>query len=94
NGTLFPYNGNKLSPAIVLFDDVPGGAGHVKRIAEGNNLQNVISRALQIAGRCECGGEQANSSCYGCLRSYSNQYCHDILNRGYVIDFLGKLVSK
>jgi len=94
DGTLFPYNGNKLSPAIVLFDDVPGGAGHVKRIAEGNNLQNVISRALQIAGRCECGGEQANSSCYGCLRSYSNQYCHDILNRGYVIDFLGKLVSK
>ena len=42
NGTLYPYSGSP-SPALVLFDDVPGGAGLVRRVAE--NLPLVFRAA-------------------------------------------------
>ncbi len=93
DGTLYPYADNPYSPALVLFDDVPGGAGHVKRIAEKDNLIRALHRTLAILSNCECGGSLANTSCYGCLRNYTNQYCHDKLNRGYVIEFIQKLLS-
>jgi len=34
-----------------------------------------------------------NTSCYGCLRNYRNQFCHDRLNQGLVIDFLKQQLS-
>ena len=75
-------------PALVLFDDVPGGAGHVRRIAhDEDTLTSVLKAALKKLEGCDCGGEQRNTSCYGCLRNYRNQFCHDELERGIVIDF-------
>lgn len=94
DGTLYSYVGDPNSPALVLFDDVPGGAGHVKRIAEEDNFMDVLRRTLEIVSRCECGGEQGNTSCYGCLRSYTNQYCHDRLKRGYVLEFVSKMLQE
>jgi hypothetical protein len=32
-----------------------------------------------VDGRCKCGEE---TSCYGCLRNYSNQRDHERLHRG------------
>ncbi len=93
DGCLYPYKGDPTSPALVLCDDVPGGAGHVKRIAEGQNLTAAIQRSWEIVSRCECGGDAADTSCYGCLRSYSNQFCHDELQRGYVLEFFGQLLE-
>lgn len=94
DGCLFPYNGDPTSPALILCDDVPGGAGHVKRVADNYNLLAAIKRSWEITSRCECGGKRADTSCYGCLRSYTNQFCHDELNRGYVMEFFGQLLSK
>jgi len=93
DGTLYYYSGNRHSPALVLFDDVPGGAGHVRNIAEEANLLAALERTLEIVSRCDCGGERADTSCYGCLRNYGNQYCHDALKRGYVIEFLANLMQ-
>jgi hypothetical protein len=94
DGTLYPYSGDPFGPALVLFDDVPGGAGHVKRIAEKNNFINVLNRAWELVTKCECGGERKDTSCYHCLRSYTNQYCHHQLNRGYVKEFIESLLEK
>ena len=70
-------------PSFILFDQVPGGAGHVKRIGE--SLDKVLTEAQnRVSGRCGCGEE---TSCYGCLRNYSNQLYHDILERGHAIKF-------
>ncbi len=89
DGCLYPYAGDPAMLALILFDDVPGGAGHVRRIARDNEtLIDVLKAALEKLERCECGGEQRNTSCYGCLRNYRNQFCHDELERGIVIDFL------
>lgn len=90
DGCLYYYAGSTGTPAIILYDDVPGGAGHVKRI--GDNLPEVIRSALRrMDGRCGCAPE---TSCYGCLRNYRNQYCHDLLSRGTAHQFLGGLIGE
>jgi len=88
DGTLYRYH-NSLSPALVLFDNVPGGAALVQRIAE--NLPAVFHAAWQRVDQCECGEE---TSCYRCLRSYQNQYYHEHLKRGLARDFLSKIIKK
>ncbi|ADL68468.1 Protein of unknown function DUF1998 [Thermoanaerobacterium thermosaccharolyticum DSM 571] len=93
DGTLYSYNGDPTSPAIVLFDDVPGGAGQVKRIAKEENFKKVLKETLDLVSSCECGGEEGDSSCYSCLRNYTNQYCHDVLKRRYVIEFVFELLK-
>jgi len=88
DGCLYPYAGDPSTPALVLFDNVPGGAGHVRRIAQDEDrLVRVMRAALKGLEDCKCGGKEGNTSCYGCLRNYHNQFCHDELERGIVIDF-------
>jgi len=82
DGTLYTHTRSE-PPAIVLFDNVPGGAGHVKRVAEG--LVPVFKAAHQRVDSNCCGAE---TSCYECLRTYRNQPYHDELRRGLARDFL------
>ena len=94
DGCLYPMPGNPLgSPALILFDDVPGGAGHVRRLAREDSFKSVLRASLDRLQRCECGGIEGEASCYGCLRHYRNQFCHDELNRGMAIEFLFKILN-
>ena len=74
-------------PAFVVFDNVPGGAGHTRRIGQG--LPELIAAARDRVVNCECGEE---TSCYNCLRSYGNQRWHDSLSRGAARDVLDELI--
>lgn len=76
------------SYAIILYDRTPGGSGYVKSLKDEAVFEEVLRYARRIVGRCKCGGEEANTSCYNCLRNYSNQKVHDKLQRKYVLDFL------
>lgn len=76
---------------LILFDSVPGGAGHVQRLRSLEALYSALEAALEKMASCECGDESASGSCYSCLRNYSNQFCHDKLDRGLVIRFLTEL---
>ena len=89
DGTL-NYSTETGYPTFILYDQVPGGAGHVKRI--GKNLDKVIMEAKnRVSGLCKCGEE---TSCYGCLRNYSNQVHHDILERGKALKVFNALEGK
>lgn len=79
------FNAQKLdiSYSIVLYDTVAGGAGHVRRLLDPSVLQNVIYAACIKMQKCSC-----DTSCYNCLRSYSNQKYHDILDRRKAYEFL------
>lgn len=81
DGTIHPHG-------LILFDNVPGGAGHVERIQ--SHLPEVFKAAYQRVERCECGPE---TSCYECLRNYYNQYYHDELQRGLVVEFLSRILK-
>jgi ATP-dependent helicase YprA (DUF1998 family) len=87
DGTLYRYS-VEVAPALVLFDNVPGGAGHVRRIAD--ELAGICLSAWERVDRCECGQE---TSCYECLRNFRNQHYHDLLQRGLARDFLRRLLE-
>jgi ATP-dependent helicase YprA (DUF1998 family) len=89
DGTLHHHSSGE-PPAFILFDSVPGGAGHTRRLGQEENLRALLKAAHQRAASCSCGEE---TSCYGCLRSYSNQRVHDQLARGSARDLLEKVVS-
>ncbi len=84
DGCLYPYSALDEPPALVLFDSIPGGAGHVKRVGE--NLQGVLEATYNLLKNCTSCDEEA--SCYACLKTYDNQFCHDLLKRGPVLRFL------
>ena len=88
DGTVLSYGGSGYR-AVVLFDSVPGGAGHVLRIA--GEFRRVMEAALEITDGCS--GCSRDQSCNGCLRNYRNQYAHDLLRRGPVADFLVKALG-
>lgn len=88
NGTLYPYSPT-LAPALVLYDDVPGGAGHVRRIKEA--LPEVFAAAQDRLAHCECGPETA---CHECLWNYYNQPFHDQLSRGLALEFINRVLAQ
>lgn len=87
DGTIYRRPGTEI-PALVLFDNVPGGAGHVRRIAD--ELIPTFQAAFERLDRCECGEE---TSCYECLRNFRNQPYHDQLQRGPARDFLRQVLE-
>lgn len=85
DGTLF-YRDFGQPPHLILYDTVPGGAGHVDRISK--NMYKVFKASLENIDdehHKDCGRD---TSCYNCLRNYRNQFFHDVLQRGMAIDIL------
>jgi hypothetical protein len=87
DGTL--YRAATGHTSLMLYDTVPGGAGHVRAIAE--HLDTVLEAAWRRVHDCECGPE---TSCYRCLRVFRNQRLHEQLRRGAAADVLGRLLGK
>jgi hypothetical protein len=87
DGTLF-YKDYGKPPHMILYDTVPGGAGHVERI--NNKLLMVAESALKKVSSCECGED---TSCYNCLRNYRNQFYHDDLQRGMAVKLLEAMLN-
>lgn len=71
---------------IIIYDNVPGGAGYSKRIVE--CFPAILQRALEFVNSCSC-----DSSCYDCLRTYTNQAFHHELDRHSVANFLLPIVE-
>jgi hypothetical protein len=89
DGVLFPRSsGGSWDQTIVLYDNVPGGAGHVKNIRE--NLPFVLEEARRILNCDDCAPD---TSCYHCLRDYNNQYFHQDLKREAALKFLDLLIA-
>lgn len=85
DGTLHYVESSLLN--LVLYDTVPGGAGHARRIAE--RFGAVAAAALERVQQCQCGEE---TSCYNCLRGYRNEMWHDMLERGAAIRELSAIL--
>ncbi|MHA1755525.1 MAG: Zn-binding domain-containing protein, partial [Promethearchaeota archaeon] len=88
DGCLFNKN-EEINDSLIIFDKVPGGAGHVKRVIESEDIFiKIINSAIKKLDSCKCGVE---TSCYGCIRNYSNQFCHEKLSRGMALETLRKI---
>lgn len=92
NGVVRPIaTDGTVSQEVVIFDDVPGGAGHCLRLEGAVELRLALEAARARVAHCGCGED---ASCYTCLRSYRNQFYHQILARGPVADYLGRLIDR
>ena len=79
-------------PPIILYDNVPGGAGLVARLEREETLRHCLEAALErVGGNCGC---DEDTSCYGCLRAYRNQFAHQHLQRGAIRRYLEDLIDK
>jgi superfamily II DNA/RNA helicase len=88
NGCLINKNENE-NDTLIIFDDVPGGAGHVMRVVENEKtFSKILEASKDLLETCNCGME---TSCYNCLRNYDNQFCHDNLKKIEAIDVFKKI---
>jgi len=79
-------------PPIILYDDVPGGAGLIARLEGEDVLKDCLQAACKrVEGGCGCA---PNTSCYGCLRHYRNQFAHPLLARGPVHEYLESILRE
>lgn len=81
DGTFFSENNKSY---LVIFDNVPGGAGHSRRLLKEKEFKLSIEKAKTLVNSCTCGIE---TSCYSCLRNYSNQNVHTKLRREGAVKF-------
>jgi len=88
DGTL-NFTAGAENPSLILFDDVPGGAGHVKRLA--SHLPEVLMAARDRVNKDCCGPE---TSCTECLRNHRNQPFHDELKRGLALRSLDIILQE
>lgn len=83
----------QLGYSLALFDTVAGGAGHVRRLLNEVNLEKVLQEAYRRMEKCNC-----DTSCFNCLRSYSNQRYHEDLDRhcaaAFLKGFLGRVIKQ
>jgi hypothetical protein len=87
DGTIHAWSRDARS--LVLYDTVPGGAGHAARIQDG--FGRVVRAAVARVEGCDCGIE---TSCYGCLRGYTNQFWHEDLTRAGALRVLLPLLGR
>lgn len=87
DGLFRPLAGSSGQAEIILYDNVPGGAGYSRRIAQ--QFGEILQRALTLVESCQC-----DRSCYDCLRTYTNQPFHGELDRGLIEGFLRKIVDQ
>ena len=89
-GGIVEHNLKKNSYDLIVFDTVSGGAGHTKRINDIVEFKHILDEAKKIVDECDC---DKDTSCYGCLRNFSNQRYHSKLKRSYASEAIGEMLS-
>lgn len=86
-GTMYVNKDSMMS--IMLYDDVPGGAGHVLHLSE--MVDSLLEKAYEIVSTCSC---DENACCYGCLCNYYNQPVQHKISRGGAMKVIDSLFRR
>lgn len=76
---------------VLIYDNVPGGAGHVKRLLSKDAVVSSLKAGMDKVSKTCC---DENTSCYNCLRNYYNQAYHNKLVRKFAKDIINRLMSE
>lgn len=76
--------------SLLLFDNVPGGAGYVKNMVYPDKLEKILKAALRVVSSDCCSEE---TTCPNCLRNYYNQSHHKVMKRKYAREILTSLLD-
>jgi ATP-dependent helicase YprA (DUF1998 family) len=80
-----PNSDDAMLRLAVLYEEVPGGAGYLRQLAE--RFGEVAATLVPILDDCLC-----ERSCYACLRSYGNQREAELLDRHLAAGFLRRFI--
>ena len=92
DGFLAPIPGMPNRLRLVLYETAEGGTGAVEALTDPFRLGEIVLRTRELlhegdpAGGCE-------KACYECLRTFRNQFYHDLLDRTLVLPVLQALAE-
>src|SRR5215471_10098284 len=71
---------------LLIYDPMPGGSGLLEQMLY--RWQELVATAKQLLA----GGTQGcDTACYACLKTFRNQFYHDLLNRHQAAELLQRL---
>ena len=71
---------------LLIYDPMPGGSGLLEQML--SRWQELIATAKELLAGCVQGCETA---CYACLKTFRNQFYHDLLNRHEALELMDEL---
>jgi hypothetical protein len=71
---------------LLIYDPMPGGSGLLEQML--SRWQELISTAKELLSGCVQGCE---TTCYACLKTFRNQFHHDLLNRHEALALMADL---
>ena len=71
---------------LLIYDPMPGGSGLLEQML--SRWQELIATAKELLSGCVQGCETA---CYACLKTFRNQFHHDLLNRHQALALMADL---
>ena len=89
--------GDPQARRILLYELDEGGIGVIDRMTDPSMWLAVAERALDILHVDRDGQPQAgacHTSCYECLRSFYNQWHHDVLDRNLAVPFFLSILQR
>ena len=96
-GQVYPQVGDPQARRILLYELDEGGIGVIDRMTDPSMWFAVAERALDILHVDRDGEPQAgacHTSCYECLRSFYNQWHHDVLDRNLAVPFFLSILQR
>jgi ATP-dependent helicase YprA (DUF1998 family) len=71
---------------LLIYDPMPGGSGLLEQMLA--RWKELIATAKELLAGCVLSCETA---CYACLKTFRNQFYHEMLNRHDALELMGKL---
>jgi len=81
---------NRLHGEVFLYDNVSGGAGYARAIAQ--NMEEILQKARNLGHQCL--NKNCTGACYQCLFDYRNQVLHPLLDRSLGVAILDYLLEQ
>lgn len=75
---------------IIIYDNVPGGAGHIKKLDNEKSILECFKKAKEKMSLSCC---DEDTSCYSCLRNFENERYHHLLKRKYAKNILDSILK-
>ncbi|MCY2995079.1 MAG: DEAD/DEAH box helicase [Planctomycetota bacterium] len=71
---------------LLIYDPMPGGSGLLEQMLA--RWQELIATAKQLLAGCT---QACETACYACLKTFRNQFHHELLNRHKALELVVKL---
>ncbi|MEV1007591.1 DEAD/DEAH box helicase [Streptomyces sp. NPDC049881] len=78
---------------LVLYDTLPGGTGYLHRLAGGEGLHDVLTRARAVIESCVCVAE-GRTACHRCLLRHVADTEYGQVSREHALDMLAELLGR